>query len=124
MSIEEKKEFLSQWQQKAAAEGVLTVPPLHAALWWNGWGMTSPCQQPIGCWHAMGGAKYKTETRHPKSDPTMPDEFNKTPRCSGCRQPEKREAAAGTADVPGSGPLWENDRSTIMLGSRSSPTGR
>src|SRR5512136_3381343 len=32
MSIEEEKDFLSLWQQKAESGGVLTVPPLHAAL--------------------------------------------------------------------------------------------
>ena len=32
MTIEEEREFLSQWQEQAKNGGVLTEPPLHAAL--------------------------------------------------------------------------------------------
>ena len=32
MSLEEEQEFLSQWEAKASEGGVLTVPPIHAAL--------------------------------------------------------------------------------------------
>src|SRR3972149_8279922 len=32
MSIEQEDEFLAQWEAKAITGGVLTVPPIHAAL--------------------------------------------------------------------------------------------
>jgi hypothetical protein len=32
MTIEEEREFLAQWIAKATIGGVLTVPPIHAAL--------------------------------------------------------------------------------------------
>jgi hypothetical protein len=32
MTIEEEREFLAQWNAQAIQGGVLTVPPIHAAL--------------------------------------------------------------------------------------------
>jgi len=32
MTVEEEREFLAKWEAKATVGGVLTVPPIHAAL--------------------------------------------------------------------------------------------
>ena len=36
-----------------------------------------------------GWRKVQPDTKHPKSDPALPDDFKKTPRSSGCRLLEK-----------------------------------
>ena len=76
MSIEEEKEFLSQWQQKAAAGGVLTVPPLHAALV-ERLGHDIPMSTTYRLLARHGWRKVQPDTKHPKSDPAMQDEFKK-----------------------------------------------
>lgn len=76
MSIEEEEEFLSQWQQKAAAGGVLTVPPLHAALI-ERLGHDIPMSTTYRLLARHGWRKVQPDTKHPKSDPAMQDEFKK-----------------------------------------------
>lgn len=76
MSVEEEEEFLSQWQQKAAAGGVLTVPPLHAALV-ERLGHDIPMSTTYRLLARHGWRKVQPDTKHPKSDPAMQDEFKK-----------------------------------------------
>ncbi len=88
MTIEEEREFLSQWQEKAASGGVLTVPPMHAALV-ERLGHAIPCRQPIGCWHAMGGAKCNRIQNTQRAILQRRMSSKKTPGSSGCRLLEK-----------------------------------
>lgn len=76
MSIEEEKDFLSLWQQKAELGGVLTVPPLHAALV-ERLGHDIPLSTTYRLLARHGWRKVQPDTKHPKSDPAMQDEFKK-----------------------------------------------
>lgn len=76
MTIEEEKEFLLQWQEQAAAGGVLTVPPIHAALI-NRLGHDIPLSTTYRLLARHGWRKVQPDTKHPKSDPSVQDEFKK-----------------------------------------------
>ena len=76
MSIEEETEFLDQWQEKAAAGGVLTVPPVHAALV-KRLGRHIPMSTTYRLLARHGWRKVQPDTKHPKSDPATQDEFKK-----------------------------------------------
>lgn len=76
MTIEEEKEFLLQWQEQAAAGGVLTVPPIHAALV-NRLGHNIPLSTTYRLLARHGWRKVQPDTKHPKSDPSVQDEFKK-----------------------------------------------
>jgi transposase len=76
MTIEEEREFLSQWQEKAAAGGVLTVPPIHAALV-ERLGHDTPMSTTYRLLDRHGWRKVQPDTKHPKSDPATQDEFKK-----------------------------------------------
>lgn len=76
MTIEEEQEFLSQWKEKAAAGGVLTVPPIHAALV-ERLGHDTPMSTTYRLLARHGWRKVQPDTKHPKSDPAMQDEFKK-----------------------------------------------
>jgi len=79
MSIEEESDFLSKWQEKAAAGGVLTVPPLHAALV-EQLGHDIPMSTTYRLLARHGWRKVQPDTKHPKSDPALQDEFKKNSR--------------------------------------------
>lgn len=79
MTIEEEREFLSQWIEKAAAGGVLTVPPIHAALV-ERLGHDTPMSTTYRLLARHGWRKVQPDTKHPKSDPAMQDEFKKNSR--------------------------------------------
>ena len=76
MSVEEETEFLDQWQEKAAAGGVLTVPPVHAALV-KRLGRDIPMSTTYRLLARHGWRKVQPDTKHPKSDPATQDEFKK-----------------------------------------------
>ena len=76
MTIEEEREFLFQWKEKAAAGGVLTVPPIHAALV-ERLGHDAPISTTYRLLARHGWCKVQPDTKHPKSDPAMQDEFKK-----------------------------------------------
>lgn len=76
MTIEEEREFLSQWKEKAAAGGVLTVPPIHAALV-ERLGHDTPMSTTYRLLARHGWRKVQPDTKHPKSDPAMQSEFKK-----------------------------------------------
>jgi transposase len=76
LTIEEEREFLSQWKEKAASGGVLTVPPIHAALV-ERLGHDTPMSTTYRLLARHGWRKVQPDTKHPKSDPAMQDEFKK-----------------------------------------------
>lgn len=79
MTIKEERQLLSQWQEQATKGGVLTVPPLHAALieWL---GHTIPQSTTYRLLARDGWRKVQPDTKHPKSDPAAQDEFKKNSR--------------------------------------------
>jgi len=79
MTIEEEREFLSQWQEQATKGGVLTVPPLHAALV-ERLGHAIPQSTTYRLLARHGWRKVQPDTKHPKSDPAAQDEFKKNSR--------------------------------------------
>lgn len=76
MTIEEERDFLSQWKEKAASGGVLTVPPIHAALV-ERLGHDTPMSTTYRLLARHGWRKVQPDTKHPKSDPAMQEEFKK-----------------------------------------------
>ncbi len=76
MTIEEEKEFLAQWIDKATIGGVLTVPPIHAALV-ERLGRDIPMSTTYRLLARHGWRKVQSDTKHPKSDPALQDEFKK-----------------------------------------------
>jgi transposase len=79
MTIEEEREFLSQWQEQAMSGGVLTVPPIHAALV-ERLGHAIPLSTTYRLLARHGWRKVQPDTKHPKSDPAAQDEFKKNSR--------------------------------------------
>jgi hypothetical protein len=76
MTIEEEREFLAQWVGKATIGGVLTVPPIHAALV-ERLGRDIPLSTTYRLLARHGWRKVQPDTKHPKSDPALQDEFKK-----------------------------------------------
>ena len=76
MTVEEEREFLAQWEAKATVGGVLTVPPIHAALV-ERLGHETPMSTTYRLLARHGWRKVQPDTKHPKSDPALQDEFKK-----------------------------------------------
>ena len=76
MTLEEEREFLSQWVAKATVGGVLTVPPIHAELI-KRLGRNIPLSSTYRLLARHGWRKVQPDTKHPKSDPALQDEFKK-----------------------------------------------
>jgi hypothetical protein len=76
MTIEEERDFLAQWVAKATVGGVLTVPPIHAALV-ERLGRDLPMSTTYRLLARHGWRKVQPDTKHPKSDPAMQEEFKK-----------------------------------------------
>jgi hypothetical protein len=76
MTIEEEREFLSQWIETATTGGILTVPPIHAALV-KRLGRDIPMSTTYRLLARHGWRKVQPDTKHPKSDPALQDEFKK-----------------------------------------------
>jgi transposase len=76
MTIEEEEEFLSQWVDKATIGGVLTVPPIHEALV-KRLGRNIPISTTYRLLARHNWRKVQPDTKHPKSNPDLQDEFKK-----------------------------------------------
>ena len=76
MAIEEEREFLAQWIDKATIGGVLTVPPIHAALV-KRLGRDIPMSTTYRLLARHNWRKVQPDTKHPQSDPALQDEFKK-----------------------------------------------
>ena len=76
MTVEEEREFLAQWEKLATVGGVLTVPPIHAALV-ERLGHNTPMSTTYRLLARHGWRKVQPDTKHPKSDPALQDEFKK-----------------------------------------------
>ena len=76
MTVEQEKEFLAQWMTPAAEGGVLSVPPIHAALVKH-LGREFPMSTTYRLLARHGWRKIQPDTKHPKSDPAAQEEFKK-----------------------------------------------
>jgi hypothetical protein len=76
MSMEQEKEFLAQWEAPAAEGGVLSVPPIHAALV-KRLGRDGPISTTYRMLARHGWRKIQPDTKHPKSDPAVQEEYKK-----------------------------------------------
>jgi hypothetical protein len=76
MTVEEEREFLRDWESKATEGGVLSVPPIHAALL-EKLGRTVPISTTYRLLARHGWRKVQPDTKHPKSDPIIQEEFKK-----------------------------------------------
>ena len=83
MTIEEEREFLHTWEAKANQGGVLSVPPIHAALV-ERLGRSIPLSTTYRLLARHGWRKIQPDTKHPKSNPAVQEEFKKnSPNCGG-----------------------------------------
>lgn len=76
LSIEEEREFLSAWEAEATAGGVLSVPPIHAALV-KRLGHNTPMSTTYRLLARHGWRKVRPDTKHSKSDRSAQEEFKK-----------------------------------------------
>lgn len=76
LTLEEEKEFLSAWEAEASVGGVLSVPPIHAALV-KRLGRDIPPSTTYRMLARHGWRKVQPDTRHPKSDQEAQEEFKK-----------------------------------------------
>jgi len=76
MTLAEEREFLAHWSEKATLGGVLTVPPMHAALV-DRVGRALPLSTTYRLLARHGWRKVRPDSTHPKSDPAVQEAFNK-----------------------------------------------
>jgi len=76
MTVEEEEEFLKKWENLATGGGILTVPSIHAALV-ERLGHDVPMSTTYRLLARHGWRKIQPDTKHPKSDPALQDEFKK-----------------------------------------------
>jgi transposase len=76
MTVEEERMFLRDWEIKASEGGVLAVPPIHAALV-EKLGRPIPISTTYRLLARHGWRKVQPDTKHPKSDPQIQEEFKK-----------------------------------------------
>jgi hypothetical protein len=76
MTVEQEREFLRDWEAKATERGVLSVPPIHAALV-EKIGRTIPISTTYRLLARHGWRKVQPDTKHPMSDPQIQEEFKK-----------------------------------------------
>ena len=76
LSLEEEREFLSEWEAEAKSGGVLSVPPIHAALV-KRLGHDTPPSTTYRMLARHGWRKVQPDTKHPNSDPAAQEEFKK-----------------------------------------------
>ncbi len=76
MTMEQEREFLAEWEAKAQSGGILSAPPIHAALVERlGWAVAPSHTYRMLARH--GWRKVQPDTKHPKSNPTAQEEFKK-----------------------------------------------
>jgi transposase len=86
MTIEEEKEFLAPWVEKAEAGGVLVVPPIHAALEVH-LGHPVALSTVYRMLARHGWRKVEPDTCHPKRDATAQEDFKKNSKKYWQKQP-------------------------------------
>ena len=95
MSLQEEREFLEPWAEQSADGGMLIVAPLRAALAQRlGRPVTHSVVYRLLARH--GWRKVDPDTRHPKSDPTVQEEWKKNSQ--KCWHPASKAAKSVNAE--------------------------
>jgi len=76
MTVEEEGKFLRDWEARAAEGGVLSVIPIHAALV-KKLRRSIPISTTYRLLARHGWRKVQPDTKHPKSDPKIQEEYKK-----------------------------------------------
>lgn len=76
MTNEDESEFLRDWEARAVEGGVLSVPPIHAALV-EKLGRSIPISTTYRLLARHGWRKVQPDTKHPKSDREVQAEYKK-----------------------------------------------
>jgi hypothetical protein len=76
MTMDQEREFLAEWEAKAKSGGILSVPPIHAALIERLGRAVAPSYT-YRMLARHGWRKVQPDTKHPKSDPAAQEEFKK-----------------------------------------------
>jgi len=76
LTVEEEREFLHGWETRAAEGGVLSVPPIHAAHV-KRLGRSISLSTTYRLLARHGWRKVEPDTKHPKSEPGVQEEFKK-----------------------------------------------
>lgn len=76
MTVEEERGFLRDWEARAIEGGVLSVPPIHAALV-ERLGRSIAMSTTYRLLARHGWRKVQPDTKHPKSEPGIQEEFKK-----------------------------------------------
>jgi len=76
MTVEEESTFLQDWESRANEGGVLSVPPIHAALV-EKLGRSIPISTTYRLLARHGWRKVQPDTKHPKSDTAVQQEYKK-----------------------------------------------
>jgi DNA-binding CsgD family transcriptional regulator len=76
MTIEDESEFLRDWEVRAVEGGVISVPPIHAALV-EKLGRSIPISTTYRLLARHGWRKVQPDTKHPKSDREVQEEYKK-----------------------------------------------
>ncbi len=79
LTLEEESEFLASFEAEAGAGGILSAPPIHAALIKLLGHATSPSTT-YRMLSRHGWRKVQPDTKHPKSDQAAQEEFKKNSR--------------------------------------------
>jgi len=79
LSLEEEREFLAAWEAEAISGGILSVPPIHAALV-KRMGYDIPPSTTYRILARHGWRKVQPDTKHPKSDQVVQEDFKKNYR--------------------------------------------
>ena len=76
MTMEEEREFLTEWEAEAKSGGILSVPPIHVALI-ERLGRTIVPSYTYRMLARHGWRKVQPDTKHPKGDQAAQEEFKK-----------------------------------------------
>ena len=84
MSLEEEQAFLAPWIDQAKSGGVISIPPIQSALE-SRIGKKVPPSTVYRMLSRHGWRKVTPDTRHPKSNPEVQEDFKKNSRHSSLK---------------------------------------
>ena len=123
LTVEEEKEFLAPWLEQARAGGMLVVSPLRAALVQE---LGKPVK-PSVVYRLLarhGWRKVAPDTRHPKSDPQVQEDWEKTSaNAGGLVETRRSPRPARAADVSRRSAFWAHGQKPALLGSDARAAG-
>jgi len=124
MKLEEEQAFLSAWKAQAEQGQLVVVTPLQVALE-EKLGRRVKRSVVYRLLDRHHWRKVAPDTRHPKTQPSLQDEWKKNaaPRVGGRADCAGRARASDSADVSGRGPFWPHGPYPTLLGSGSVAPG-